>query len=65
LVDYQLCAPAWRPGRAVAVAAKGDGGPGYIPTRVEFPAGGCGVDFAFCAPETDDRLRGAIASLLA
>jgi hypothetical protein len=49
----------------VAVAAKGDGGPGYIPTRAEFPAGGYGVDFAFCAPETDDRLRGAIASLLA
>ena len=64
-VDFQLYAQALRPGRAVAVAAYGDGGPWYIPTRAEFPAGGYEVDFAFCAPETEDLLRAAIASLLA
>ena len=47
------------------MAAYGDGGPWYVPTRAEFPAGGYEVDFAFCAPETDGQLRRAIASLLA
>jgi hypothetical protein len=64
-VDFQLYAQALRPGRAVVVAAYGDGGPWYIPTRAEFPAGGYEVDFAFCAPETEDVLRAAIAELLA
>lgn len=64
-VDFQLYAQSLRPGRAVAVAAYGDGGPWYIPTRAEFPAGGYEVDFAFCAPETEGQLRRAIAELLA
>lgn len=63
-VDDPLNALAMRPGRAGAVAGSGDGGPWARPTRAEFPAGGQEVDFAFCAPETDDLLRGAIASRL-
>ena len=64
-VDFQLFAQSQRPGRAVAVAAYGDGGPWYIPTKGEFAAGGYEIDFAFCAPETEDQLRKTIAQLLA
>ncbi len=64
-VEFQLHAQALRPGKFVATAAYGDGGPWYIPTQGEFPAGGYEVDFAFCAPETDAQLRTAIAALLA
>ncbi len=64
-VEFQHHAQALRPGRFVATAAYGDGGPWYIPTAEEFPAGGYEVDFAFCAPETDPLLRRAIAALLA
>ncbi len=63
-VDFQHYAQSFPPGRAVAVAAYGDGGPWYIPTRAEFPAGGYEVDFAFCAPETEAQLRQAIADLM-
>ncbi len=63
-VEYQLFAQEVRPGRDVAVAAYGDGGPWYLPTRAEYPAGGYEVDFAFCAPEAEALLRGAIAGLL-
>lgn len=63
-VDYQLFAQSLRPGQMVAVAAYGDGGPWYIPTKAEFPAGGYEVDFAFCAPETEGQLRAAIRELL-
>ena len=65
LGDFQLDAQALRPGRAGAGAAWGDGGPWDSPTRAEFPAGGHEADFAFRAPETEDRLRAAIASRLA
>jgi hypothetical protein len=64
-VEFQLHAQSLHPTRTIAVAAYGDGGPWYIPTHSEFPAGGYEVDFAFCAPETDDPLRSAIATLLA
>ncbi len=64
-VEFQLHANVLRPGKFVATAAYGDGGPWYIPTQGEFPAGGYEVDFAFCAPETDAQLRSAIAALLA
>lgn len=64
-VDFQLYAQSLRPGRTVAVAGYGDGGPWYIPVKSEFPAGGYEIDFAFCAPETEDQLRAAIATLLA
>ena len=49
---------------SAVLAAYGDGGPWYLPTRAEYPAGGYEVDFAFCAPEAEALLRGAIAGLL-
>jgi hypothetical protein len=64
-VDFQFFAQSLSPGRHVAVAGYGDGGPWYIPTKDEFPAGGYEIDFAFCAPETADQLREAITGLLA
>jgi hypothetical protein len=64
-LEYQLHAQSLRPGRAVAVAAYGDGGPWYIPTRAEFPHGGYEVEVAFCAPDTETQMHAAIAQLLA
>ena len=63
-VEYQLRAQALRPGKTVAIAAYGDLGPWYIPTAVEFPAGGYEVEYAFCEPATDEILFGAIRRLL-
>ncbi len=63
-VEFQLRAQAAHPGRQIATAAYGDGGPWYIPTRSEFPAGGYEVEHAFCAPETEALLSEAIARLL-
>lgn len=39
-VEYQLAAKAMRPGEFVAVAAYGDGGPGYIGTAIAYEQGG-------------------------
>lgn len=64
-LEYQLHAQSLRPGRPVAVAAYGDGGPWYIPTRAEFPNGGYEVEVAFCDPDTETQLHTAIAQLLA
>jgi hypothetical protein len=64
-LEYQLHAQSLRPGRPVAVAAYGDGGPWYIPTRAEFPNGGYEVEVAFCDPDTETQMHAAIAQLLA
>jgi hypothetical protein len=64
-LEYQLHAQSLSPGRPVAVAAYGDGGPWYIPTRAEFPNGGYEVEVAFCDPGTEAQLHTAIAQLLA
>ena len=64
-IDIQLYAQSLRPGRTVAVAGYGDGGPWYLPPRGEFPFGGYEVDYAFAAPESEDLLRAAVATLLA
>ena len=63
-VEYQLRAQQMRPGRFVAVAAYGDDGPFYIPTREEYPHGGYEVSVAFCADGIDAALTGAIDDLL-
>lgn len=62
-VEYQLRAQALRPRRPVAVAAYGDCGPWYIPTRAEYPAGGYEVEHAFFDASAEDLLMGAIARL--
>jgi len=64
-IEFQLAAQAMRSGEPVAVAAYGDAGPWYIPTRGEFPAGGYEVEHAFLAPGTDDQIRAALRALLA
>lgn len=64
-VAYQLAAQAMRAGRPVAVAAYGDNGPWYIPTKTEFAGGGYEVDHAFCAPGTEDLILSAMQRLLA
>lgn len=64
-VEYQLRAQAAIPGRFVACAAYGDGGPWYIPTAEAYPQGGYAVGVAWCAPEMDLMLSGGIGELLA
>ncbi len=63
-VEYQLRAQAMRPGRPVAVAAYGDDGPWYIPTKAEYPAGGYEVSVAFCGADLDDLITAAMRRLL-
>lgn len=64
-VEYQLRAQEMAPGRFIATAAYGDGGPWYIPTQPEYPKGGYEVGVAFCAPVVDDILTVAIRGVLA
>lgn len=62
-IDYQLRAQAIAR-RSVAVAAYGDNGPWYIPTKDEYPLGGYEVDYAFGAADLDDSLTNAMRELL-
>ncbi|MEQ1861654.1 MAG: hypothetical protein ABMA13_17180 [Chthoniobacteraceae bacterium] len=63
-VEYQLRAQKLAPGRFVATAAYGDGGPWYIPTREEYPKGGYEVSVANCADSVDDVLTRGMRDLL-
>ncbi|WP_414662965.1 hypothetical protein [Horticoccus sp. 23ND18S-11] len=63
-VAYQLRARAMRPGSPVAVAAYGDDGLWYVPTKAEYPAGGYEVSVAFCGDEVDAIMSDAIRRLL-
>ncbi len=63
-VEYQLRAHKIA-GRSVPVAAYGDNGPWYIPTELEFPAGGYEVDHAFAHPNTDAALMDGMLRVLA
>ena len=64
LVQYQLRAQQMAQERFVATAAYGDGGPWYLPTAEEYPAGGYEVRMAFCSPATDGLLTTGIRKLL-
>lgn len=64
-VEYQLRAQESRPGQPVLVAAYGDGGPWYIPTESEYPAGGYETVVAFSEPSIDQQISAAIQRLLA
>lgn len=64
-IEYQLRAQELAPGRFVATAAYGDGGPWYIPVKEEYPNGGYEVSVAFCDPEVDPVLTEGMRSLLA
>jgi hypothetical protein len=63
-VEYQLRAQQLAPKRFVATAAYGDGGPWYIPTKDEFPAGGYEVREAYCGPDIDAALTAAARAVL-
>lgn len=63
-VEYQLRAQSLLPNNFVCTAAYGDGGPWYIPTKEEFPAGGYEVSVAFCEPDVDDALTAGMKHVL-
>lgn len=63
-INYQLRAQAFHPEYPVVVAGYGDGGPWYIPTAEEYPAGGYETTVAFCEPGIDDQITQAIKTLL-
>jgi hypothetical protein len=63
-IEYQLRARALRPGQPVAVAAYGDDGLWYVPTKEEYPNGGYEVGVAFCRDEADGLFTAAIRRLL-
>ncbi|MDF1858973.1 MAG: hypothetical protein P1U87_02095 [Verrucomicrobiales bacterium] len=64
-VEYQLSAKAMRPDDFVAVAAYGDGGPGYIGTEVSYGQGGYEVGrVSRTAPAVEAVLKGVIEDLL-
>jgi hypothetical protein len=63
-IEYQLRARAMRPDEPVVVAAYGDDGPWYVPTKAEYPAGGYEVSVAFCSEEIDELITAAIRRLL-
>lgn len=63
-IEYQLRAQGLAPKLFVAVAAYGDGGPWYIPTKEEYPHGGYEVSVAFCDPVVDDQLTRGMKAIL-
>jgi hypothetical protein len=63
-VEYQLRAQQMGRDRFVAVAAYGDDGPFYIPTREEYACGGYEVGVAFCGDGIDQLLTEGIRKLL-
>lgn len=62
-IEYQLHAQKQNPGRFIATAAYGDGGPWYLPTEIEYPHGGYEVSVAFCESGVDGLLRNGTKSL--
>ncbi len=64
-LEYQLRAQQLAPGKFVATAAYGDGGPWYIPVKEEYPKGGYEVSVANCSDGVDDILSRGIRELLA
>jgi hypothetical protein len=63
-VEYQLAARRMRPDRTVALAAYGDCGPGYIPTRDAYSRGGYEVGASRVAPGAEAPITAAVRSLL-
>ncbi|MFM2095228.1 MAG: hypothetical protein RIS70_2352, partial [Planctomycetota bacterium] len=63
-VEYQLRAQSFAPGRFVATAAYGDGGPWYVPVQEAYPQGGYEVGVAFSEPTIDDMLSQGIRRLV-
>jgi hypothetical protein len=64
MVCFQLFAQGLRPGDFVAVAGYGDGAPGYLCPAKAFAEGGYEPTDSNVVPESETRLKGAIAALL-
>ncbi len=62
-LEYQLRAQKLAPNRFVAVAAYGDGGPWYIPTKDAYPQGGYEVSVAFSSDASEAMLAAGLAPL--
>ena len=64
-IEYQLAAQQMRPDLFVCMAAYGDGGPGYIGTRLAYTQGGYEVGGpSNVAPDVEDVLTAAMRRLL-
>jgi hypothetical protein len=63
-VEYQLYAHSLRPDGLLAVAAYGEGGPGYICTDAAFAEGGYEPGMSLVGPPSEARLKAAIRELL-
>lgn len=63
-IEYQLFAQKLVPGKFVATASYGDGGPGYIPLERSFAEGGYEPTEAFAAPNSETEMRTTITTLL-
>lgn len=64
-IEYQLAAAAMRPDAFVAMAAYGDGGPGYIATRASYPKGAYEVGSpSDVSPDVEDALTAGMRELL-
>jgi hypothetical protein len=62
-LEYQLRAQKLAPDRFVAVAAYGDGGPWYIPTKDAYPQGGYEVSVAFASDASEASLANGLQPL--
>ena len=63
-LEYQLRAQKLQPGRVVATAAYGDGGPWYIPVKEAYPQGGYEVSVANCAEDVDAQMTEGMQKIL-
>jgi hypothetical protein len=62
-VEYQLTTQTMKPDRFIVIAGYGDGGPWYIPTKVDWPNGGYEVEQAYADDSIDGQLMNAIREL--
>lgn len=65
MIDFQFFCQDQVPGGFVAVAAYGDGGPGYICTEASFDEGGYEPGASRVAPASEGILKNAIRELTA
>lgn len=63
-VEYQLAAKQMAPDDFVAMAAYGDGGPGYIGTAIAYDQGGYEITVSNVGPESERTLMNAIQNLI-
>ena len=62
-VDYQLQVQEEHPEKFIAIAAYGDGIPGYIPLATSFAEGGYEIRTSYVAPDAEQELRRVLRTL--